>query len=59
MKTKEYIKGNYLKKLIEECNSGDKELDHLRADGVLCDLLDDLGYDEIVTEFKKIEKWYA
>ena len=59
MKDKEYIKKNYLKKIIEECNSGDKELDHLRADDVLCDLLDALGYNEIVTEFKKLEKWYA
>jgi hypothetical protein len=38
---------------------GDAEIAHIKADGVLCDLLDDLGYSEVVAAWAKIDKYYA
>ena len=38
---------------------GDPEIAHLRADNILCSFLVVLGYEELVREFAKVEKWYA
>ena len=48
-------------KLIKEINvgDGDKERDHGEADELLCGLLRELGYQEVVDEYNNIEKWYA
>jgi len=59
MEVNEFLKEKYLNKLKEKCSSGDIEINHYNADDVLCELLESLGYNEIVTEFKKLEKWYA
>ncbi|AKL13307.1 TPA: hypothetical protein I8271_005009 [Kluyvera intermedia] len=32
---------------------------HKEADDALCDLLQAIGYSDVVKEFKAIEKWYA
>lgn len=45
-----------LKKLQE---SGDIEAAHCEADGVLCKLLEALGYQDVTAEWAKIDKWYA
>lgn len=37
----------------------DQEDAHYEADAVLVDLLRDLGFDEVVCAYEKIEKWYA
>lgn len=37
----------------------DKEVAHNQADKILCDLLNWLGYDDVVKEFENLEKWYA
>ena len=37
----------------------DKEAAHSQADKILCDLLNSLGYDDVVKEFENLEKWYA
>lgn len=47
---------NELKKLQD---FGDNEIAHAKADKVLCELLSQLGYGEVVTEYDKIGKWYA
>ena len=39
--------------------SSDTEMAHSDADGLLCDLLCDLGYEKVVKEYIKIDKWYA
>lgn len=39
--------------------SGDKEVNHWEADKVLCDLLTELGFEEVVEEWDKVGKWYA
>lgn len=38
---------------------GDTESMHSLADKVLCDLLIELNFDDVVEEWQKIEKWYA
>lgn len=37
----------------------DTEVAHIRADDVLVALLSELGFDDVVSEYDKIEKWYA
>ena len=48
-----------IKNLKEIQKLGDKELAHIRADDVLCDFLNDLGYHDITKEYEKVGKWYA
>jgi hypothetical protein len=43
--------------LIYWQKSEDKEAAHIEADQVLCDFLISLGYDDIVEEYIKIDKW--
>lgn len=37
----------------------DREAAHSDADDVLCNLLIDLGFIDVVYEYNKVEKWYA
>jgi hypothetical protein len=37
----------------------DTEADHSEADEILCELLNALGYGDVVAEWEKVEKWYA
>lgn len=55
--------GNYvmekkelLKRLKEECTSGDEEVDHANADELLLEYIDD---EEITKAFNEIDKWYT
>lgn len=32
---------------------------HRKADHVLCDLLNELGYEELIDLYFSVEKWYA
>lgn len=45
--------------LIELQNGMDRESAHIYADDILCKLLKELGYKELVEEYDKIHKWYA
>lgn len=40
-------------------NPQDMEIDHIKADNILCNVLKALGQEELVNEFDKIKKWYA
>jgi hypothetical protein len=42
-----------------EQQRGDTEAAHSNADGVLCDLLKALGYQDVVDEYEKVDKWFA
>lgn len=46
-------------KLRKLADNGDIEIAHAEADGILCDILIELGLDETVYLWKKIDKWYA
>jgi hypothetical protein len=37
----------------------DPESVHAEADDILCDFLKNLGYEDIVIEYEKIDKWYS
>lgn len=58
MVTEEYI--NEIKAdLIRYADDKDVEMSHIYADAALCDLLEKLGYKEIVDLYNDIGKWYA
>jgi hypothetical protein len=45
---------------LKDCQtSGDTEATHSEADEVLCKFLIALGYQDIVDEWEKVDKWYA
>lgn len=46
-----------LLKILED--DYDTEGNHVEADGVLCELLESLGHQEIVDLYHKIDKWFA
>lgn len=58
MTKKERIE-KYIRLLNQYCFSGDVELDHGVADSLLVDLLKELGYEEVVSVYDKVDKWYA
>ena len=38
---------------------GDPEVAHLDADDILCSVLIDLGYEDVVEAYGAVPKWYA
>ncbi len=56
-----------IKKLLAEAKDdlrdlqkeSDVEVAHLKADQILCELLEGLGFQEIVDLYVEIGKWYA
>ena len=52
---------NKYKKLIKEAQESQNspEEDHIIADEYLCELLESLGYGEVVEEWRKVHKWYS
>lgn len=49
----------HIEALKVEQQNNDTEEAHANADGVLCNLLEELGYTKIVEEYDKVHKWYA
>lgn len=39
--------------------SDDPEQAHIRADDVLCEILTEMGYEDIVEAFNIVPKWYG
>ena len=37
----------------------DYEVAHAEADDVLCDLLREMGFNELVDSYEQVGKWYA
>jgi hypothetical protein len=37
----------------------DTEDAHIEADHILCEFLESLGFDELVTLYRKVGKWYS
>jgi len=54
-------KEKYKNKLKEIIKIGeyDPEEAHFRADKVLCEILKELGYGDIVELWEEVPKWYA
>lgn len=57
--TTEELKKQAIQKLKNIQLSNDTECAHGAADDVLCDLLSDLGFKDVVEEYSKVDKWYA
>ena len=55
----EKIRKLYLARLKTIAEETDIEDAHIEADQILCDILDMLGYHDIVEAYNSIEKWYA
>ena len=53
------IKQKYVKMLKDKCFTGDTEQDHVYADDIICALLIELGYKDVVKVFNETERWYA
>lgn len=51
--------GRYIWLLNQYCFSGYTEYDHSMSDSLLEDLLKELGYEEVVSVYDKVDKWYA
>jgi hypothetical protein len=49
----------FVSKMQDLENSRNQESAHIEADDILCQLLIELGYKEIVDAFENIGKWYA
>lgn len=37
----------------------DKEEAHIRADNILCEVLEKIGFHDVINVFHEIDKWYA
>lgn len=57
--TKKELKDKYIKLMENQVGGWDKESEHMNADGLLCDLLEELGFEEVVEVYNEIEKWYC
>lgn len=44
---------------IKEKYKYDPEAAHSKADDLLCDILAEIGLEEIANEFDAVEKWYS
>ena len=53
------IDRQYIEKLKELQKMDDEEEAHIKADTVLCELLEELTYTEVVAEYRKIDKFYS
>ena len=45
--------------LIQCAASTDTQNSHKDADKILCLLLEELGYADVVVEYEKVYKWYS
>ncbi|EGO4532899.1 hypothetical protein ITZ04_000791 [Escherichia coli] len=48
-----------IEKLKELQTWRDSEVAHEDADTVICELLESLGFADVVDEYAKVDKWYA
>lgn len=57
--TTEELKERAIQKLKNVQSWNDIESAHGAADNVLCDLLENLGFKDVIEEYNKINKYYA
>lgn len=48
-----------IKELTSYHHTTDEEVAHARADDILCEILTDLGYADVVEAYHKVPKWFA
>lgn len=61
IKIEKDLKNKYKRKMeiINEQHSDDPEVAHLDADILICELLVELGYKDVVDEYDKTPKYYS
>lgn len=59
MSKKDKLTKKYTKLMEAEIESYDIEVSHGYVDDLLCRLLRELGYVEVVEVYSKVDKWYA
>ena len=52
------LKEKYISLMKEQVENGAIDISHQEADVLLCRLLQELGYSEVVEVYKKVGKWY-
>ena len=52
-------KQEYIEKLRKLNELNDTEAEHILADDLLVEILIKLGYQDIVDEYERINKWYS
>lgn len=55
---KEELNNEYIAQMSQLKHEGDTECNHIEADGLLCELLEELGFIKIVEAYRKLPKWY-
>jgi len=53
------LSGEMVERLQAEVDNDDTECAHGNADDILCELLEKLGYKEVVEKYNEVSKWYA
>ena len=47
-------------KALKVCQASDDiEVAHSNADDILCKLLNELGFEDVVAEYEEVDKWFA
>lgn len=59
MDEKEKLDIEFSERIMSECMTDDPECDHMNGDGILCELLEKLGFSKVVEAYSEIYKWYA
>ena len=55
----EFQREEYITRMRECAENGDIEAAHSDADEILCEVLKDLGYEDLITLYHDVRKWYA
>jgi len=53
------LNDKYINLMQSAVDCGDTETGHGDADDLLCDLLRELGYNELVDKYNDVAKWYS
>lgn len=46
-------------KYVEKMKTYTHELDHDKADGLICDFLEEIGYKDLADAYLKVPKWFS
>lgn len=52
-------RNEYLERMRDSAINGDYECAHSDADDILCEMLIELGYQDIIDLYNQVGKWYA
>lgn len=56
---KQYLADEAIQELKKLQKTYDTEANHVEADEILCELLKELGFEDVVEQYNKIKKWYS